>query len=390
MHFKYQLIIIGDDHPLKQEIVDTFFTRVKELGIAMGSVTVLDAKSFKTDYKKNSPSVALYFGKKAPFPNEIIVEELMNDAVFIVPVVNDLKQVTSQLPNKLTVLNAFGFKGPENIEALVARIMEALSLLRESRRLFISYRRIESRSIAIQLYEYLDECGFDVFLDTHSIRPGEPFQDELWHRLVDTDVVVLLDTPGFLESEWTEQELAKASAMSIGVLQIVWPKHDQVAYSSLCFPLFLKPKQFKKRKFKSSTAHLSKKTLSLIGNEVESLRARSLAARQDNLIQEFTSTAKNLKIPSILYPEKFMTLNKISDGQEVAVIPTVGVPQAFTFNQCEELIQRIRSHNSKMAYLLYDHRNILKKWETHLSWLDKFLPVKTVKVTELETWMKTL
>ena len=99
-------------------------------------------------------------------------------------------------------------------------LLEGLGLLRKSRRLFISYRRVETQGVAIQLYEQLDASGFDVFLDTHSLRPGEPFQEVVWHRLADTDVVVLLDSPGFLASRWTEEELARANSTNLQILQL--------------------------------------------------------------------------------------------------------------------------------------------------------------------------
>ena len=236
------------------------------------------------------------------------------------------------------------------------------------------------------MYEYLDQCGFDVFLDTHNIRPGDIFQDELWHRLVDTDIVVLLDTPGFLKSEWTEKELAKASAMSIGVLQLIWPNHKQTPYSTLCYPFYLSESDFEKNDYKAPSANLTTESLKTISSDVESLRARSLASRQDNLIQEFTATAKKMKVVANLQPEKFITLTR-KDGKELALIPTVGVPQAFTYNQTEELIKRIREHNLPEIFLLYDHRNIIEKWQKHLTWLDLYLPIKTVKITEIENWM---
>jgi len=118
--------------------------------------------------------------------------------------------------------------------------LEGLGLLRERRRLFISYRRVEASGVAAQLYEALDAAGFDVFLDTHGIlRPGEPFQEVLWHRLADTDVALLLDTPGFLASRWTEEELARANVSNIQILQVLWPGQTEAsaaAFSSL-YPL---------------------------------------------------------------------------------------------------------------------------------------------------------
>src|SRR5580693_1170618 len=106
-----------------------------------------------------------------------------------------------------------------NYEAIAARLLEALALLRETRRLFISYRRSESRKVAIQLYEALDEKTFDVFLDTISIRPGEEFQKVLAHRLADVDVIVLLHTRDFIGSRWTITELTQANAMNVAILR---------------------------------------------------------------------------------------------------------------------------------------------------------------------------
>lgn len=387
MDTKYQLILIGNNNTFREKISEIFLLRIKDLGLPDKSVAVIDQNNFHSEYKANSPTVCIYFGEDSSFPNIDILDIIIRDAGFVLPAVNDIKIFSKLVPPQLRPINGFELKTVDDIEPIVSSVMEGLGLLRLTRRLFISYRRVESRSVAIQLYEYLDQHGFDVFLDTHSIRPGEPFQDELWHRLVDTDVVVLLNTPGFLESEWTEQELAKASAMSVGVLQLIWPQHKQEPYSTLCFPLILQEDNFEGKNFKASTAHLTDDALKDIGSRVESLRARSLAARQDNLIQEFLSSAKNIGIIANLQPEKFITIQR-KDGKEVAIIPTVGVPHGFTYNQSEELIKRIRAHSSPKAFLIYDQRNIREKWQIHLSWLDQYLPVKTVKITEIDKWMQ--
>lgn len=388
MKTKYQLVVLGDNH-LKDEIIETFIKRVDDLGLESDSTSIIDETNFSHDYKPNSPTVCLYFGIGGIHANLGILDLLINHAVFILPIVSNLATYSNLVPAQLKSINGFELKNEKDIESLVARIMEGLSLLRAARRLFISYRRVESRSVAIQLYEKLDQCGFDVFLDTHSIRPGDSFQDELWHRLVDTDVVVLLDTPGFLDGEWTMQELAKASAMSIGVLQIIWPEHLQKPYSTLCYPYYLINSDFVKSDFRSPITNLTDEALKAISSDVESLRARSLASRQDNLIEEFTSTAKRMKISVDLQPEKFLTLTK-KNGNEIAIIPTVGVPQSLTYNQTEELIKRIRKNKLPEIFLLYDHRNIIEKWQKHLIWLDLYLPIKAVKVTEIENWIAKL
>lgn len=388
MKTQYQLILIGNKNAFKDEIANTFQKRVKDLGLFDDAIIIIEAADFG-NYKHNAPTVCLYFGGNSPFPDLDILDIIINDACFVLPIVDDLNTFSNKVPKNLQPINGFELKSLKEIEPLVSSIMEGLGLLRTSRRLFISYRRKESRRIAIQLYEFLDEHGFDVFLDTHSIRPGEAFQDELWHKLVDTDVVVLLNTPGFLGSKWTAEELAKASSMSIGILQLIWPGHTPISSSGFCIPNYLHDIDFEAKDYITEDALLTSATLELINGEVESLRARSLASRQDNIIQEFISASRKQSIFAHLQPERFITLNK-KDGKEIALIPTVGVPHAFTYNQCEELMNRIRQLNTPEAYLLFDQRNIRKKWQEHLAWLDKHLPIKSLKITEVDNWLKTL
>jgi hypothetical protein len=211
MKTKYQLIKIGADNIFYKEILDTLYHHINELGLAKESILEIDERNFHVDYKGNAPTFCLYFSNDSgSFKNIDLLEILIKDANLILPIASDLSKFSTQIPKELANVNGFELASRHDIEKLVSSILEGFSLLRLSRRLFISYKRDESSTVAIQLYEQLEKNGFDVFLDTHSIRPGEPFQEELWHRMSDTDVVVMLNTPGFLNSRWTTQELAKA------------------------------------------------------------------------------------------------------------------------------------------------------------------------------------
>lgn len=383
MTTKYQLIKLGADNPLLNDVLATFYHHIDELGLPRNSILEIDESNFKLEYKGNAPTFCLYFGSKlGTFKNLDLIETLINDANLILPISSDLAEFNLQIPTKIRNINGYELKNQNDIEGLVSCILEGLSLLRLSRRIFISYRREESTSIAIQLYEQLEKNGFDVFLDTHSVRPGEPFQEELWHRLADTDVVVLLNTIGFLSSEWTTQELAKANSMSIGITQLIWPNHILERVAELSLPIQLEYGDFE-------NGVLSSEKMKFIISQVESLRARSLAARHDNLITEFIASSKKVGKKVVLQSEKIITLQN-REGEELVVIPTVGVPQAFTYNQSQELVKRIKLHHVKSAYLLFDHRNIREKWINHLEWLDSYLPVKTIKIVNAEEWLRTI
>lgn len=390
MKIKYQIIKIGVDNLFYKEVLDTLYHHIEELGLAKESILEIDESNFHSDYKGNAPTFCLYFGGgSGSFKNIDLLEILIKDANLILPVVSNLGKFSSQIPKELANVNGLELASRNDIEKLVSSILEGLGLLRLSRRLFISYKRDESSTVAIQLYEQLEKNGFDVFLDTHSIRPGEPFQEELWHRMADTDVVVLLNTPGFLNSNWTTQELAKANSMSIGILQVIWPSHKLERDAELSIPLQLCNSDFGNNIFKKTTSYLNPNTITKITSQVESLRARSLASRQDNIITEFIASSNRVGKKADLQSEKFITIQR-SDGKELVIIPTVGVPQAFTYNQSEELVARIKSKNVAGAYLLFDHRNIREKWIEHLDWLDNYLPVKTIKVVKAEEWLKLI
>lgn len=389
MTTRYQIIQIGADNPFYKEVLSAFYQHIEELGLAKESILEIDESNF-SEYKSNSPTYCLYFGSDSGlFKNIDLLKILIKDANLILPIASDITKFKLQIPEELANINGFELSTRNDIEKLVSCILEGLSLLRLSRRLFISYKRDESSTVAIQLFEQLEKSGFDVFLDTHSIRPGEPFQDELWHRMADTDVVVLLNTPGFLNSNWTTQELAKANSMSISILQVIWPSHKLERDAELSIPLQLSDSDFGNNNFKKPTSYLTQSTISNIISQVESLRARSLASRQDNIITEFIASSSRVGRKVDLQSEKFITI-KQSDGKELVIIPTVGVPQAFTYNQSEELVAKIKSKNVAGAYLLFDHRNIREKWIKHLDWLDNYLPVKTIKIVDAEKWLSKI
>ncbi|HEY2582515.1 MAG TPA: toll/interleukin-1 receptor domain-containing protein [Mucilaginibacter sp.] len=390
METKYQLILIGNKNKFTGQVRLELSKRIKELGLSTNAVAILDRSNFDSLYKGNSPTFCIYFGSPSGKYRDLdIVGRLLSDAKLFFPVVSDLKKFSEQIPKDLRGVNGFALSDKLDISRVVSTVLEGLSLLRASRRLFISYKRDESSGVAIQLFEKLEAAGFDVFLDTHSVPMAADFQEELWHRLADTDVVVLLNTPGFLLSNWTREEVAKANAMSIGILQLIWPGHTQERHSELSFPLPLGAVDFRGKKFGKPRTYLTKGTVKQVIAEAESLRARSLAARQDNMINEFMKAAVSLNVAVDLQYGKFILLQK-KNGKFAVIIPTVGVPQAFTYYQSEQLINTLQLPNVVAVYLLYDHKNIRDNWIKHLDWLDLQLKIKSIKIDMVVSSIKKI
>jgi hypothetical protein len=390
MTIRYQIVLIGNNSSYSKVIIDSLHIHLAELGVDKSYLVQIDEHNFLSEYKSNAPTFCLYFGDATGnFKNITILNTLLSDAALILPVVSDINTFNNSIPKNLQKINGFELSSSIQIESLSNLILEGLGLLRITRRLFISYKRAESSLVAMQLYEQLEKNGFDVFLDTHSVRPGEPFQDELWHRLADTDIVVLLNTPGFLTSEWTREELAKANAMQVGILQLLWPSHKMEVTAALSIPFTLQDNDFGNGKFVDSKSYLNDNTINRIVEQSEFLRARSLAARQDNLITEFMKAAVKVGKSANLQPQKYIKTIK-KNGDDIIVIPTVGVPQAFGYNKSEERIEALKLVKKPEIWLLFDHINIRDNWLKHLDWLDKHLPIRTLRITNAESWLQNI
>jgi hypothetical protein len=233
--------------------------------------------------------------------------------------------------------------------------------------------------MAAQLYEALDARGFDVFLDVNGVPPGKDFQSVLWHRLADSDVVVLLDTPHFFESRWTEEELARANATNVQILHLLWPRRAPPSGSALSSFIDLSSGMFNGDEL-GDNARLVADVIKRIVTEVEALRARALAARHRYLTDAFCDEARRRGFTVDVQPSRHI----IFDGREgpIAVVPMVGVPSALRLNE----VHRELSNHSKdggRIWALYDERGLLEEIVTHLGWLNDNLPLTSVRVFDV-------
>jgi len=237
----YQLVILGHDGDVgvtecTSRLDHALDLALSNLGVSRNKLlTRLISGSTSPILDRRMPTVAVFFGlQESPTlsgQDEQRLATLLGDGVLLIPVVENIARFSTLVPTGLSSLNGVAIADCGTaFERLASRVLEGFQLLRKTRRLFISYRRVETSGVAAQLYEDLDAAGFDVFLDTHGVlRPGEPFQEILWHRLADTNVAVVLDSPGFMESRWTEEELARANSSNIQVLQVFWPGQKEGA-----------------------------------------------------------------------------------------------------------------------------------------------------------------
>ncbi len=374
---------------MRDALRQTLLTRMREMNLDVDDhVVLLDASALGSITQAGPIVCAFIGGHDYDAEDASAVSHLVDDAILVFPFVESTDGYQSQVPEVLWPINGSQLTDEaESVESAAGRILEGLGLLRRTRRLFISYRRTEASAAAHQLYDLLDDRGFDVFLDTKSVPPGDPFQEELLHRLSDSDVLVILDTDGFLKSEWTREELAQAEAMALGILQVQWPGVGRPAYAALCTVVRLGEDDLI-----DGGKRLTADALGRVGYQTETLRARSIAARYTSLVGDFDAIAEQEGIPSTVQPTCYLELAPPGKDR-VAVIPTVGVPETLSYQDVDALLSRLSSAGSSApsrAVILYDPVPVRPRWKRHLDWLDEHLPVKTVTVSSAEAWLRSL
>lgn len=385
MIFKYQLIYLGDtENPACKTIKERFCEKVKELGVLEDMFIEVFASNFDNDYQNKQPSFVYYFGKHDHQDRDAdILQQLMSNGDPIIPLYFTEEGFYDEIPKVIQVMN--GKKYEEcNLDAIVNYALQSLRLLRQNRKLFISYRRTESSKVANQLFDALVRCNYDVFLDSYSIGAATNFQEELHHRLSDCDVLVQLYTAGFKDSDWCKEEITSANQKQIGVVEVVWPELELDRHNYLCEPILLSADSFE-GDFHNAETLFKEEVVNCISHTVESVRARNMAARQDNLVGEFICEAEKQGKHLV---QEYVYLIEHLDTKTRVFIPAVGVPQSYDCFDSLRFKRLIANENIEI-YLIYDELRIKKRWIEHLDWLnDSKLEVKTIKKKEFAQWLQ--
>ena len=388
----YQLIFLGDlTSSACNAIKKRFFSLLDERGLESSLIDIMDGERVvlpieKSGYNPQKPAFAFYFGNISHRDKDVsAVLKLLNNAKVIYPIYFTDGNFLKEIPSKLHQINGRLYNH-EELDSIVNVAFEEFRLLRKRRRVFISYKRSDSVSIANQLYDILSRHQFDVFLDTYSIRGGVEFQKELHHRITDSDVLIQLNTNSFMDSEWCKEEITIANMHQIGILQINWPGIKGGSSNDLCFKKNLLNIDFRRKKYKKNKSLLNKKVLEEITEKVESIRARNLAARYDNLKGEFIKEAR--RCGRNIISESCYLVEKINNDKYLYYIPTIGVPQSIDCHESSIMLEGLVNGKVDELYLIYDDLSVLSRWIEHLDWMNNFLLVKTIKKQEFKKWFE--
>lgn len=353
----YRVIVLGNESSSSTGAIrDAIALEIREFGMTLGNEVVFLSGSVAGP--EAIATVGLFFGSE-PIP-AFAHSWMLSQGIPIIPIVSDLARCSAELPNELSHLNAMKFS-PETVSAIAVATLECLGLLHKQRRVFLSYVRKETRAAALQIHDSLCARQFDVFLDTHDVRPGQHFQDALWHRLCDSDVMVMLDSPNYFERRWTREEFGKANLKKAAILRVAWPGVSRSASLGITDNLEILASDL-------DGGALSTSALNRIGDQIESLRSRGIAVRNANLIGILRTAVGEINGRVVAIGACRRVEIKLPRGKTIFAYPTLGVPSAETLNDVE-------SHAGESpAAIIYDHIGILDRWLLHLKWLGQRIP----------------
>lgn len=356
MAFLYELAILGSPSDEQvRELEQLISQSVVHFGLKLRQEIEWLVRPEAFNPEQQRVAAAVFFGgKDAPQAN---LQNLMRKAIPVLPVVSDLAKVHEEIPPILRPLNCLAYS-EGGAQRVTTALLECAGLLPRQRRVFVSYRRNEARQAALQLFDALSSRLFDVFLDTYDIALGEDFQSVLWHRLCDSDVLVMLDTPNYFTSRWTSAEFGRALAKGISVLRVGWPDSTPSVRTATASRAELLPEEVD-----PSTGRLADEAIARICLQLEAVRSQSHAVRNINLVSRLRSAIEQIGGTVEGVGPNMTVYVRLSDSREVLVCPTVGVPTSTTLHDA------VKNAPERSVAVIYDHVGLHPTWLGHLDWL---------------------
>ncbi|MBE9112049.1 hypothetical protein IQ273_21830 [Nodosilinea sp. LEGE 07298] len=162
----YELAILGAATPEERTtLTATIAEMVGEFKLALNDEIIVHDGASIAERNKRAAFAAVYFGGSEQ-PDVEVARELVRSSAPVVPLISPGVDFSTAIPDFLQSANGLGRREDDpTMSELAMAMLECVGLLRTQRRVFVNYRRTESRTAAVQLHDLLSVRGFDVFLD---------------------------------------------------------------------------------------------------------------------------------------------------------------------------------------------------------------------------------
>lgn len=289
----YQILLLGEQQELASVVHSHLEAMLQGMQVSKHSYRIFHSEDFHEVSFGTNPTVALYFTGDTR-KDASIISELKDKAVVIIPIVDSFDNASRLLPENLREINAAPVKDVKDMDSInevCNHVLINLGLLTRDRNVFISYKRVETKRMANQLYNEFLHSGYNVFLDTESLSMGVNFQKSLLHRLAESFVLVLLNSEHFFDanSKWTLEEYNTAQKLQIGICSVMMP--NVAINRELNFNDFVR---LEESDFVGDSLKNAK--LNELALHIKSIYARLYESRKQSLTNAFTAQLRKRKI----------------------------------------------------------------------------------------------
>lgn len=304
----------------------------------------------------------------------------MPEECIIIPISHKGKDVESTGSN-LQKINAFEYDDinhSSSIDKLCDIILDKLGIIKNSRKIFISYKRAETKHLAEMVRKELSDAGYTVFLDTRDIDVGSDFMQEIRQSIVESDIFLMLNSESYYNSLYTKKELYAACVSGTAIVVLSSKDNNNKNLNGL---EYVEIDDYDNESEKQEGFLLSDKDRKNIIEKIQDVRLRLWKSRHQrmnrrmSLFQEKESFLQGAHIPC-----KSMREHSI-------IYAVTGLPNTLDF-------QRIQKHGSRFAeetgnnkvYALYDDLTLPVSYSKHLDWLKtEMRNINLIKTSSFES-----
>ena len=287
----------------------------------------------------------------------------IKDAQFI-PVIFDKDE---ELHDSIKHINAFVYnkecKESSN-EQLCNVILEKLGIIRNTKNVFISYKREDTSKLANKIWKRLVIEGYTVFLDKKKIDIGVDFMDRIRYAIADADVFILLDSPGYFSSVYTKKEMYAACLSRVPIIMLTKKNAKKAEKYDFIY-------QYLKSNSKVSDAEY----LCLI-EKIREIQERTHVYRLSKLRTKFNRFEGNKEIllSNLYIPNK-------GDKEICSIRAIYGIPKTTDL----EAIQRDEFNPNVKVAAIYDDLCLPKSCYEHVEWLNNEMRgIELIKMSNMQ------
>ena len=335
----------------------------------LGESTTVIFKDKISDASPSNHATVIYLGSVAGHDDKKVRQALrdaMDSQFSILPIVrkSDPGAISKKLPKEIALVNAADWENENERNLALASLLRMLGLVEDDRKVFLSYRRDESASIAIQLHTKLVQAQFDVFLDRFAIPPGDKFQERLDEYLGDMAFVVLLESPGLRDSKWVQHEIAYAHSHRIKVLALTLPDVDDSKLTPSIDDAF----RTRLTKNDLSNGELTTRCVQKILEEIELAHARAIRRRREQTLGSLKDLLRRDNCSYDLIDD--WTIFASGNGRKSSFfLVTPRRPRPGDLYDLDK--HRGKSHHNTAAAIVHEVEHMADRHRSILRWIGK-------------------